>query len=171
MSLRALLPNELTAYTNRESAQPTGRRRGSIERRSLSAAATSRAIWGSIPSWSASTKGTTSITAARVRAGFVPPARLAVLGAIKGLKAAKCPFVNLPEKKPDVGARVYGGQDERGVWVRPEAVAQVEFLEWTDANHLRHTKFVGLRDDKDHPRWCGRLEGYRDGALRRTARG
>jgi len=28
-------------------------------------------------------------------------------------------------------------------------VAEVEFLEWTDANHLRHTKFVGLRDGKD----------------------
>jgi ATP-dependent DNA ligase len=25
----------------------------------------------------------------------------------------------------------------------------VEFLEWTDADHLRHSKFVGLRDDKD----------------------
>jgi hypothetical protein len=26
--------------------------------------------------------------------------------------------------------------------------AQVEFLEWTDAGHLRHSKFVGLREDK-----------------------
>jgi len=31
----------------------------------------------------------------------------------------------------------------------PEAVAQTEFLEWTGANHLRHTKFVGLREDKE----------------------
>lgn len=23
------------------------------------------------------------------------------------------------------------------------------FLEWTGANHLRHTKFVGLREDKE----------------------
>ena len=38
---------------------------------------------------------------------------------------------------------------KEAVWIRPEAIAQVEFLEWTDANHLRHTKFVGLRDDKD----------------------
>ena len=30
-----------------------------------------------------------------------------------------------------------------------EAVAQIEFLEWTDADRLRHSKFVGLRDDKD----------------------
>jgi ATP-dependent DNA ligase len=35
------------------------------------------------------------------------------------------------------------------VWVEPQTAAQVEFLEWTDANHLRHTRFVGLRDDKD----------------------
>lgn len=27
-------------------------------------------------------------------------------------------------------------------------VAQIEFTEWTKGNHLRHSKFVGLRDDK-----------------------
>jgi ATP-dependent DNA ligase len=26
---------------------------------------------------------------------------------------------------------------------------RIDFLEWTDANHLRHTKFVALRDDKE----------------------
>ena len=35
------------------------------------------------------------------------------------------------------------------VWVRPELVAQIEFLEWTESNHLRHSKFVRLREDKD----------------------
>jgi hypothetical protein len=35
------------------------------------------------------------------------------------------------------------------VWVEPRIAAEVEFLEWTGADHLRHTKFVGLRDDKD----------------------
>jgi ATP-dependent DNA ligase len=34
------------------------------------------------------------------------------------------------------------------VWLRPELVAQIEFLEWTDSDHLRHSKFVGLREDK-----------------------
>ena len=33
-------------------------------------------------------------------------------------------------------------------WVKPVLVAQVEFLEWTPDDHLRHTKFVGLREDK-----------------------
>jgi bifunctional non-homologous end joining protein LigD len=35
------------------------------------------------------------------------------------------------------------------VRLRPEAVAQIEFLEWTEADRLRHSKFVGLREDKD----------------------
>lgn len=35
------------------------------------------------------------------------------------------------------------------VWLRPEAVAQIEFLEWTAADRLRHSKFVRLRDDKN----------------------
>jgi ATP-dependent DNA ligase len=38
---------------------------------------------------------------------------------------------------------------EECVWLRPEVVAQIEFLEWTGADHLRHTKFVALRDDED----------------------
>ena len=35
------------------------------------------------------------------------------------------------------------------VWVQPKVVAQIEFLEWTDADHLRHSRFAGLRDDKE----------------------
>jgi len=35
------------------------------------------------------------------------------------------------------------------VWVRPELVAWVKFLEWTDSDHLRHSKFAGLREDED----------------------
>ena len=35
------------------------------------------------------------------------------------------------------------------LWLRPEVVAQIEFLEWTVADRLRHSKFVGLREDKN----------------------
>jgi hypothetical protein len=35
------------------------------------------------------------------------------------------------------------------VWLRPEAVARIEFLEWTEGDRLRHSKFVGLPDDKN----------------------
>jgi ATP-dependent DNA ligase len=34
-------------------------------------------------------------------------------------------------------------------WLKPELVAQIEFTEWTPDGHLRHSKFVGLREDKD----------------------
>jgi bifunctional non-homologous end joining protein LigD len=34
-------------------------------------------------------------------------------------------------------------------WLKPELVAQIEFLEWTADDRLRHPRFVGLRDDKD----------------------
>jgi len=35
------------------------------------------------------------------------------------------------------------------LWVRPEVVAEIQFMEWTGADHLRHTKFVRLRDAKE----------------------
>jgi ATP-dependent DNA ligase len=34
-------------------------------------------------------------------------------------------------------------------WLKPNLVAQVEFTDWTEANHLRHAKFFGLREDKN----------------------
>ena len=38
---------------------------------------------------------------------------------------------------------------KKAVWLKPETVVQIEFLERTDADRLRHSKFVGLRDDKE----------------------
>jgi hypothetical protein len=35
------------------------------------------------------------------------------------------------------------------VWVRPSIVAVIEFLEWTEGDRLRHSKFVALREDKN----------------------
>jgi ATP-dependent DNA ligase len=35
------------------------------------------------------------------------------------------------------------------IWLKPVLVGQFEFLEWTADNHLRHSKFVGLRDGKN----------------------
>jgi DNA ligase D-like protein (predicted ligase) len=88
--------------------------------------------------------------AARVRAGFVPLTRRQVFERITSLETSKCPFVNLPEK--DAGRWGQGLTAEKMkecVWVKPRILAEIDFLEWTGADHLRHTKFVGLRDDKD----------------------
>ncbi len=34
-------------------------------------------------------------------------------------------------------------------WLKPVLVGQCEFAEWTPDNHLRHSKFIALREDKD----------------------
>src|SRR5258708_3334899 len=56
---------------------------------------------------------------------------------------------NLPDMhKSRWGDELTAEKMKKCVWLRPEVAAQVEFLEWTDADRLRHSKFVGLRDDK-----------------------
>ena len=88
--------------------------------------------------------------AARVRAGLVPATRHEVFERLKHLGTPKCPFVNLPQPVAGRwGQGLTAEKMETCVWVRPEVVAEVHFLEWTGADHLRHTKFLGLKDDKD----------------------
>jgi bifunctional non-homologous end joining protein LigD len=86
--------------------------------------------------------------AAKVRNGFVPQLRREVASRFKGLESDSCPFDNLPEKKRTQWALT---QEEmkKCVWLRPELVAQIEFTEWTPDGHLRHSKFIGLREDKE----------------------
>jgi bifunctional non-homologous end joining protein LigD len=85
-----------------------------------------------------------------VRAGFVPATRRAVFEKIKHLKTPKCPFVNLPELLQGRWGQGFTVEKMREcVWLKPQAVARIDFLEWTGAEHLRHTKFVALREDKD----------------------
>ena len=87
---------------------------------------------------------------ARVRNGFVPATRRQVFAKLQPLLVSDCPFVNLPEThKGRWGDGLTADDMEKCVWVRPELVAQIEFLEWTESDHLRHSKFAGLREDKD----------------------
>ena len=90
------------------------------------------------------------IYAARVRAGLVPAKRREMFERLEPLRTANCPFVNLPEKA--AGRWRQGLTTEKMkecVWVRPKLVARIDFLKWTGADHLKHTKFVAMRDDKD----------------------
>ena len=59
----------------------------------------------------------------------------------------RCLFVNLPKKRTQWA--LTREEMKNCVWVKPELVAQIEFGEWTPDGHLRHSKFVGLREDKD----------------------
>jgi ATP-dependent DNA ligase len=82
---------------------------------------------------------------AKVRNGFVPLLRTEVARRFKGSEIDACPFANLPLK---VRPRWPGEQLDHGIWLKPELVAEIEFAEWTSDGLLRHSKFVGLRDDK-----------------------
>jgi DNA ligase D-like protein (predicted ligase) len=90
------------------------------------------------------------IYAARTRSGFTPAARAQIFKRLRRLESAECPFANLPEA---TGGRWGQGLTKAKMadcrWVRPELVGQFEFVEWTADNHLRHVRFVGLREDKD----------------------
>jgi DNA ligase D-like protein (predicted ligase) len=86
---------------------------------------------------------------ARVRNGFVPATRRQVFEKLRPMMVPTCPFVNLPEThKGRWGDGLTAEDMKKCVWVRPDLVAQIEFLEWTESDHLRHSKFVGLREDK-----------------------
>jgi ATP-dependent DNA ligase len=90
------------------------------------------------------------IYVAKVRNGFVPATRRQLFGRLQPLVVADCPFVNLPEtEKGRWGTGLTAEDMKRCAWVRPEIVARIAYLEWTDGDHLRHAKFIGLRDDKD----------------------
>jgi len=92
--------------------------------------------------------GNDLIYVARVRNGFVPALRREVFERICDLISPTMPFANLPEKGR-WGDALTRERMKKCVWVRPEAVAQIEFLAWTAADRLLHAKFVGLSDDKD----------------------
>jgi DNA ligase D-like protein (predicted ligase) len=90
------------------------------------------------------------IYVAKIKNGFVPLTRRELFEKLKKMVAVRCPFVNLPESHKGRWGQGLTAEDmKKCVWVRPKIVAQIEFLEWTGADHLRHARFIALRDDKD----------------------
>lgn len=82
-------------------------------------------------------EGTILRFAGAVGTGFNDVTLRAMQQQFVDLTTTVCPFEPVPKL-------VRG----RAIWLRPELVAQVSFAEWTEADHLRHPVFVGLRDDK-----------------------
>jgi ATP-dependent DNA ligase len=77
------------------------------------------------------------VFAGKVGTGFDTKLLRELRARLDGLELGKPPFTKgsgLPRK----GAH----------WVRPELVAEVAFMEWTEHGKLRHPRFVRLRDDK-----------------------
>jgi ATP-dependent DNA ligase len=93
-------------------------------------------------------EGDRLIYAARTRNGFTPALRDQLYQRFRRLEIATSPFANLPEAR---GGR-WGLTAEKMKecrWLKPVLVGRFEFVEWTPDGHLRHSRFVSVREDKD----------------------
>jgi bifunctional non-homologous end joining protein LigD len=82
-----------------------------------------------------------------IKNGFVPLTRQRVFDALKGKEIAACPFVNLPEKK---GAHRMDRDKMKTVrWLKPKLRCEIAFNERTEQGHLRHSKFLRMREAND----------------------
>lgn len=86
---------------------------------------------------------------ARTRNGFTPALREQLLKRFRALETRECPFANLPEARSGRwGQGLTAAKMKDCQWLNPELVGQFEFVEWTPDDHLRHSRFVALREDK-----------------------
>ena len=89
------------------------------------------------------------IYAARTRNGFTPATRNQLFKKFARLEIPDCPFANLPEARSGRwGQGLTQAKMADCRWLKPVLVGQFEFVEWTPDNHLRHSRFVALREDK-----------------------
>jgi len=94
-------------------------------------------------------EGSKLMYAARTRNGFTPASRAELFKKLKPLEISECPFANLPEKKAGRwGAGLTAAKMAECRWLKPQLIGQFEFVEWTEDAHLRHSRFIALRDDK-----------------------
>jgi hypothetical protein len=47
-----------------------------------------------------------------------------------------------------MGRRIDRRADEKCRWLKPRLIVNIEYLEWTGANHLRHAMFVGIAEKR-----------------------
>jgi bifunctional non-homologous end joining protein LigD len=86
---------------------------------------------------------------AKVRNGFIARQREEIFPMLKKFPSSRCPFANLPEEMSSRwGESLTAEKLKECRWVKPKLVCQVAFVEWTTAGHLRHCKFIAMRDDK-----------------------
>jgi DNA ligase D-like protein (predicted ligase) len=94
-------------------------------------------------------EGSRLLYAGRTRNGFTPASRVQLFKKLRPLQVEQCPFANLPEKRSGRwAAGLTAAKMKECRWLKPELVGQFEFVEWTSDFHLRHTRFVAVREDK-----------------------
>ena len=75
-------------------------------------------------------EGERLVYVARTRVGFTPASRERLMAQLRPLEIAECPFANLPEARGGRwGEGLTAEKMKECVWVRPELVVEVEFVE------------------------------------------
>lgn len=74
----------------------------------------------------------------RVGTGFTDRDLESLLAVLEPLRQEESPFADELPADDRLGA----------VWIRPELVGEVRFMDWTESSRLRHPSWRGLRDDK-----------------------
>ncbi len=89
---------------------------------------------------------------ARTRSGFTPAVREQLHQRFRELETPECPFANLPEAQAGRwGDGLTAAKMRDCRWLKPLLVGQFEFVEnRTLDKHLRHSRFVGLKQKKKH---------------------
>lgn len=88
--------------------------------------------------------------AGRTRNGFTPMLREQLRKQFPALEISECPFGNLPEVKSGYwGLGLTAEKMKECRWLKPRLVCKFEYVEWMPDNHLRHSRFVALREDID----------------------
>jgi ATP-dependent DNA ligase len=88
--------------------------------------------------------------AGRTRSGFTPASRAQLFKRFEALAAPECSFANLPEAKAGRwGEGMTAGKMKDCRWLVPALVGRFEFVEWTPEGHLRHSRFMGLSEDRE----------------------
>jgi len=86
----------------------------------------------------------------RTRSGFTPAVRAELWRRFRGLEVVECPFTNLPEERSGRWGQGLTAEKMRDCrWLKPVLVGHFEYVEWTPDNHLRHSSFIALREDRD----------------------
>jgi len=67
----------------------------------------------------------------------------------QALETPECPFANLPEARAGRwGEGLTAPKMKQCRWLKPVLAGRFEFVEWTPDKHLRHSRFVVLREGR-----------------------